>query len=79
MDIGRREAATGLEQLRAGTNAAIIVVSSSSATVSVAQALTAGADDYVTAPVRPAELRARARAVVRRRRVHRSGGGRAGA
>ncbi len=64
-----------LKQLRTYTDAPVIVVSGNDTTESVAQALTIGADDYVTKPFEPIELMARVEAVIRRssdQRVERS-------
>jgi len=64
-----------LKQLRAHTDSPVIVVSGNDTTASVAQALTIGADDYITKPFIPIELMARVEAVTRRaagRKVKRS-------
>lgn len=55
--------------LRAESDAAIIVVTALTAERDVLLALETGADDYVTKPLRPRELVARAKAVLRRRRA----------
>jgi len=71
IDMGFADAIGLVFEVKALTDAAIIVVSGQRPEVPVADALDAGADDYVVAPVLPAELRARARAVTRRRRHQR--------
>ncbi|MFN0147307.1 MAG: response regulator transcription factor [Dehalococcoidia bacterium] len=53
--------------LKAELDPAIIVVTARTAESDVLLALETGADDYVTKPLRPRELVARARAVLRRR------------
>ncbi|NQW19166.1 MAG: response regulator transcription factor [Chloroflexi bacterium] len=55
-----------LRQLRNFTDAPVIVVSGNDTSESVAQALTIGADDYITKPFAPIELMARVDAVTRR-------------
>lgn len=55
-----------LKKLREYTEAPVIVVSGNDTTESVAQALTMGADDYITKPFEPIELMARVEAVTRR-------------
>ena len=60
---------SGLEVLRSlldFTDAPVIVVSGNDTSESVAQALTIGADDYITKPFVPIELLARVDAVTRR-------------
>ncbi|MFA7249500.1 MAG: response regulator [Dehalococcoidia bacterium] len=70
IDMGFSGAVELITAMKELTGAAIIVVSGHSPTIPVAEALDAGADDYVIAPVRPAELRARTRAVTRRHPHH---------
>lgn len=68
LDMGLPDMA-GLDVLReitTITKAPVIVVSGNDTTESVAQALTIGADDYVTKPFIPMELIARVEAVTRR-------------
>lgn len=55
--------------LRSESDAAIVVVTALTDERDVLLALETGADDYVTKPLRPRELVARAKAVLRRRRV----------
>ena len=57
-----------LHHIREMSSAPVIVVSALAHSASIVAALSAGADDYVVKPVRPAELRARAEAVSRRTR-----------
>ncbi len=68
LDMGLPDMA-GLDVLRAlreHTDAPVIVVSGNESSESVAQALTIGADDYITKPFIPIELMARVDAVTRR-------------
>ncbi|MBT4124943.1 MAG: response regulator transcription factor [Chloroflexi bacterium] len=55
-----------LKKLRIHSDSPVIVVSGNDTTESVAQALTIGADDYITKPFEPIELMARVEAVTRR-------------
>jgi two-component system, OmpR family, KDP operon response regulator KdpE len=61
-----RQSATMVFELRARTDAPIIVVSASDERVHRIDCLDAGADDYLTLPFDPEELLARLRAVLRR-------------
>ena len=55
-----------LRQIREHSDTPVIVVSGNDTSDSVAQALTIGADDYITKPFVPIELMARVEAVTRR-------------
>ena len=67
VDPGAGDAAPGIvEELRAITDAPIVVVSVDGEQSRKVAVLDAGADDYVTSPFDPEELLARVRAVVRR-------------
>ena len=55
-----------LHHVRELTSAPVVMVTADDQTRSLVEAFEAGADDYVVKPVRPMELLARARAVVRR-------------
>ncbi len=68
LDMGLPDIAglDALRQMRQHTEAPVIVVSGNDTTESVAQALTIGADDYITKPFVPIELMARVEAVTRR-------------
>jgi two-component system KDP operon response regulator KdpE len=68
LDMGLPDIAgvDALRELRQHTDAPVIIVSGNDTTESVAQALTIGADDYITKPFVPIELMARVEAVTRR-------------
>jgi DNA-binding response OmpR family regulator len=74
MDIPECGGLTLLQELRHELPSVPIVVLSTSDRLSdVIRALEAGADDYVTKPFHPSELRARLRAVCRRGRAYPAG------
>jgi DNA-binding response OmpR family regulator len=59
-------------RIRAASSTYIVMLSARSEEIDALQGLDAGADDYVTKPFRPRELRARIEAMLRRPRVHTS-------
>ncbi|KHK96954.1 chemotaxis protein CheY [Microbacterium mangrovi] len=59
-------------RIRAVSSTYIVMLSARSEEIDAMQGLDAGADDYVTKPFRPRELRARIEAMLRRPRMHTS-------
>ncbi|MEX2447099.1 MAG: response regulator transcription factor [Dehalococcoidia bacterium] len=66
LDLGDLPGLPVLPFLRAASDAPIVVVTSPAPDLTMADGLDAGADDYILKPVRPAEVRARVRAIARR-------------
>lgn len=58
------------KRIRAISSTYIVMLTARSGEIDALQGLEAGADDYVTKPFRPRELRARIEAMLRRPRVH---------
>jgi len=64
--VAASESAAAVSELRRGTDAPMLVISSGAGQVDKVRALDAGADDYVTQPYSVDELLARLRALTRR-------------
>ncbi|HEY8701700.1 MAG TPA: response regulator transcription factor [Arthrobacter sp.] len=63
-----------LRRIRGISNAYIVMLTGRSEEADLLNALQAGADDYITKPFRPREMRARIAAMMRRPRSHGDGG-----
>ena len=70
---GRWEGLDLCRRLRADTDAAIVLIAPDASEAEIVRALEAGADEYLARPLRPRELAARLRALLRRTNSLRAG------